>query len=900
MQAPLLDPNTLPDCIPEAFLAVAAVAADRVAMQVKEGEGYRRLTFEDVLTRIHGLSNSLVERGIHSGDRIAIVAENRPEWVITYLGILSAGATAVPLDIQMPQEQLLSFLTTSQSRLVFASVKTGALVQKLSGSIEVVSMDAATSPQQPSMRDLIDQGQQKPLKTVRIDPEDVASLLYTSGTTKKPKGVLLTHRNFMSNAKALMGEGLAGADDNFLAMLPLHHAYPFMTAFLVPIFLGAKITFLQSLKGPDLVQCIHETGVTIMVGVPQIFAMIRRAIYDQLDRRPTPARWLFTRLIRLSDLIKTHTGWNPGRRLFTPIHRRFGPSLRLLCSGGARLDPKVSQDLDSLGFSIREGYGLTETAPVIAFSPLSRPKAGSVGPPIANVEIRIDKPNEEGVGEVVVRGPNVMKAYDQAPDETAEAIHDGWFHTGDLGYLDAEGYLFLTGRMKELIVTPGGKNILPEELEAAYQQNAAIAELCILGLPRDGEEGEHLHAVVVPNFDLVREQKIHDPAGYIKDELNRIAMTLPSYKRISGVTLVKEPLPRTRLGKIQRHLVLARVRSGISSVEKPEVQVSETDRQARETPAGRLVLETLAGLVRPHRNIQLEDHLDIDLGFDSLKRVEFQAALESRVGTLPEKFMGEVVTVRDVMEKLRTLEHARVETTETPISWHKILESPLPPDLTKRFLVPLPRSYRHTGNMAMALFRFLFRVGFKLTVTGIEQLPRGGPCILAANHLSFIDPFILLAAVPRGTFGQLYTLGWEPYFRSRFRRWVARVGHVIPVGPETPLTTVLRISAALLRSGKSLLIFPEGERSLDGTLQPFKKGVGVLACELNVPVIPVKIEGSYQAWPPDATRPHFHPITITYGKAQTITSSMIETWTNKGEDPHATATRLIHEAVSSL
>jgi long-chain acyl-CoA synthetase len=202
--------------------------------------------------------------------------------------------------------------------------------------------------------------------------------------------------------------------------------------------------------------------------------------------------------------------------------------------------------------------------------------------------------------------------------------------------------------------------------------------------------------------------------------------------------------------------------------------------------------------------------------------------------------------------------------------------------------------------MAMGIFECLFRLAFKLTVNGIEHLPREGPCILTANHLSFIDPFILLAAVPQATFSQLYTLGWEPYFRSPFRRWVARVGHVIPVGPETSLATVLRISAALLRSGKSLLIFPEGERSIDGKLQPFKKGVGVLACELNVPVIPVKIEGSFQAWPPDAKRPHFHPITLTFGEGQIFTSSMIETWTTKGEDPHVTATRLIRDAVASL
>jgi long-chain acyl-CoA synthetase len=537
---------------------------------------------------------------------------------------------------------------------------------------------------------------------------------------------------------------------------------------------------------------------------------------------------------------------------------------------------------------------------VIAFSPLSRPKTGSVGPPVAHVEVRIHKPNERGIGEVVVRGPNVMKEYDQAPAETAEAIRDGWFHTGDLGYLDTEGYLFLTGRIKELIVTPGGKNIFPEELEKEYQQSSAIAELCILGLPRDGEEGEHLHAVVVPNFDYIREQKIHDSLGYIKDELNRVAITLPPYKRISGMTLVKEPLPRTRLGKIQRHLVLANARLGEIAGQIPEDIISETDQEIRQTDTGRAVIDTLASLVSSNRDIRMDDHLDLDLGFDSLKRVEFQAALESRLGPVPETFMGEVVTVRDVIKQLIALEHVPTGKTETTTSWHELFLTPLPPDLTKRYLTPASHGNRFIGNLTMALVKNLSRVAFTLTVNGIEHLPREGPFILAVNHLSFIDPFIVLAAVPRSTFAQLYTLGWEPYFRSRFRRWVARVGHVIPVGPETPLATVLRTSAALLRSGKSLLIFPENERSIDGKLLPFKKGIGVLACELNVPVIPVKIKGSFQAWPPDAKRPHLHPITLTFGKGQTFTPSMIETWTTHGDDPHLFATKLIRDAVASL
>jgi long-chain acyl-CoA synthetase len=345
---------------------------------------------------------------------------------------------------------------------------------------------------------------------------------------------------------------------------------------------------------------------------------------------------------------------------------------------------------------------------------------------------------------------------------------------------------------------------------------------------------------------------------------------------------------------------MARAQSEETSVEKPQDQVSESDRQIRQTTTAQVVFETLAGLVSSDRHLRLDDHLDLDLGFDSLKRVEFQAVLESRLGPLPEKFMGEVVTVRDVIEKLMDLERVYAGKTEAPVSWHEIFETPINPALAKTFLTPLSRVNRLTGNMAIGVFEHFFRIAFKLGVNGIGHLPEEGPCILAANHLSFIDPFIVLAAVPQSTFVQLYTLGWEPYFRSRFRRWVAQVGHVIPVGPEMPLITVLRTSAALLRSGKSLLIFPEGERSIDGQLQPFKKGIGVLACELNVPVIPVKIVGSFQAWPPDAKRPHFHPITLTFGEGQIFSPSLIEAWTTKGKDPYLLATQSIRDAVASL
>jgi long-chain acyl-CoA synthetase len=406
--------------------------------------------------------------------------------------------------------------------------------------------------------------------------------------------------------------------------------------------------------------------------------------------------------------------------------------------------------------------------------------------------------------------------------------------------------------------------------------------------------------VVVPNFDYLREHKIHDAASYIKDALNSAATTLPPYKRISGITFIKDPFPRTRLGKIQRHLVLAMTQSTPTAVEPIQEQGSEADQQILHTTTGQVVLDTLAGLLSADRALRLDDHLDLDLGFDSLKRVEFQAALESRLGLLPETFMGEVVTIRDVIQQLLILEQIPAGHTETPISWHQIFETPLPQALRETVLAPLSRGNKIVGQIMMAIADIFFRMAFPLTVKGIEHLPRDGSFILAANHLSFIDPFLILATVPRSTFTELYTLGWEPFFRSRFRRWVARVGHVIPVGPETPLATVLKASVALLRSGKSLLIFPEGERSLDGQLLPFKKGLGVLACELNVPIIPIKIEGSFEVWPPDAKTPQLHPITLTFGQNLHFTPSMIETWTTKGEDPHVLATQLIRDAVASL
>ncbi len=288
--------DDLPKTIPQAFDATCRQAFDRIAMQIKQGDGYRKYTYEQVAQQVHCLANALIRQGLRPGDRVAIVTENRPEWVIAYLGILAAGGTAVPLDIQLSSRDLGALLARSGSRMVFASSRTWSLIQDLPSRPMAVGLDPVGDPDVVGFDQLVSQQGIEPVDHVKVDPDDVASLLYTSGTTGEPKGVLLTHRNFVSNAQALTMSGLAGSDDNFLVILPLHHTYPFMTACLVPLMLGAKMTFLQSLKGPDLIQCLQETQITMLVGVPQVFAMVRRAIFDQLSRRPRPIRVIFTSL----------------------------------------------------------------------------------------------------------------------------------------------------------------------------------------------------------------------------------------------------------------------------------------------------------------------------------------------------------------------------------------------------------------------------------------------------------------------------------------------------------------------------------------------------------------------------------------------------------------------------
>ena len=893
-------PTDLPETIPAALAEICRTSPDRIAMQMKVGSHYEQYSFSKVAQQVKALAMGFMQKGIRPESRVVLLSENRPEWVITYLGIVTSGGTVVPLDIQMNTKEVLALVEQSRCQLVVASNQTMELVNNLPPAIRVLSLDSNEGTGKLFYEDLMNQGLKETFTPFPIQPEHIASLLFTSGTTGNPKGVLLSHQNLLANARAMMNSGLASPEDNFLLMLPLHHAYPFMISCLVPLLMGAKTTLLQSLKGPDLVQCIQETQITMLVAVPQVFAMMRRAIFDQISRKPSFIQLIVRVLLNISGFFRRHTGWNLGQVFFKEIHQRLGGSLRLLCSGGAKLEPDLAKDFERLGFTILQGYGLTETSPVVTFTPLEKPKLPSVGIPIPGVTLQIIKPDSEGIGELAVKGHNVMAGYDDNPEETAEAIRDGWFFTGDLGYLDHEGYLFLTGRSKELIVTAGGKNIYPEELEKDYQASPAIAEICVVSadLIEAGREG--IQAIILPDFDFLKTQKLLDIPQHLKYELSRIGLTLPPYKRVSGMSLIKELLPRTRLGKIKRHQVISLLKSGpLPGTETPEMP--EMEQKALDTETGRKVRDTLTSLLSKNTPIRLDDHLDLDLGLDSLKRVELLASLEQQFGRLPEALATEVITVKDLIDKIdESVKGPPKDIAPRVQSWEKLIALPPPSDLTIR----MPQTPSFFQKIVESGFRAMLwmigRTGFRLKVDGLDHLPRDAPFILASNHLSHVDPFVILISIPVTAFDQIFTLGWEPYFRGWLGRFFAWIGHVVPIGPETSLATVLQTSADGLRKGKNLLIFPEGERSIDGRPLEFRKGIGILACELEVPIVPVWIEGTYQVLPVGARWPRLHPIKLEFGQPFSITEEQIERWKNEEIDPYEAATSLIQEQVLTL
>ncbi|MDX1575293.1 MAG: AMP-binding protein, partial [Kiloniellales bacterium] len=542
-------------------------------------DGLETLAYGELDGLARQLAAGLIERGLAPGEPVGIYADNRPEAAVLRLALISAGAMMVSIDQDLRPDQLAHVLTDSGCRRIFTLSSDLPGVRKACGeALEVFLLDGEANHAESaeSWRTLLADG---PGDRRAVAPDDIAALFYTSGTTGPPKGVPLSHANIAFNLNALLGLKLVGPGDRVLLPLPLHHSYPFIVGLLTPLAAGATVVLPAEVTGPALQIALRDGRPTIMIGVPRLYEALAAGIEGRVAARGKVPLKLFHLLLRLSRGLQRRFGPPVGRRLFAVLHKSLAPSLQILVSGGARLDPETGRRLEGLGWQVLSGYGLVETASISTFNPPGRVRMESAGLPAPGVEVRIDSPDSSGRGEVLIKGPNVFGGYKSDPEANRSAFSDdGWFRTGDLGVCDEAGYLHIVGRVKEMIVLPDGKNVSPEDLETLYRESPYVRDIAVI------ESAGGLAGLVVPEFEAVRAAGSGRIEDLIRVSFAELARQLPPYQRLSDFAITREELPRTRLGKFRRHR-LAEIYRRAQRGEAPRpAPLSEADRELLSSP----------------------------------------------------------------------------------------------------------------------------------------------------------------------------------------------------------------------------------------------------------------------------------------------------------------------------
>lgn len=862
----------------EKFKETASLYPDRVAIQYKELDEWIDILYSGLGRDVESLVAFLMKEGIGKNDKVAILLDNRPEWPAIFFATISVGAVSIPLNPDSTTQEIENILRDSESKIIFTS--DGTLLEKAS-SVKSASLKKTFSVDSDQFKDALKFSEKTPYTKIEISQSDLACILYTSGTTDQPKGVMLSHANLASNCESLYKVNVVTPEDLIISILPLHHAYPLTVTMLLPLLYGGRIIYPGTMRVEEILKAMQEKSPTVFVAVPQIFYSFHKKIKESFKGMPFPLGLVLSKTADFLYWLRGKTALNLSRYLFYGLHMRFGKAMRLFVSGGAKLNEVVERDLFKFGFTIIEGYGLTETSPVLSLNPPKRPKLGSVGFAVPGVELKIGGKDEKGVGEVIARGPNIMEGYYKRKDLTDEVIKDGWFHTGDLGYFDEDGYLFLTGRSKEVIVLSSGLNIYPDEIEEAYSKRAPVKEMCVFEVPakKGEEESLVLWAVVVPDLEYFRKYGEINLRIVFKERFDNVSRTLPPYKRLMGFSIILEPLPRTLLGKIKRFVVKEIYTPkvlGEKELAPARRELSKEDLEILESECGKKIVEYLKRQTKVERPIAPADLLELDLGIDSLGRIELASGLESVFNIeIKDEIIGKSFTVRDLITGVESLLRGpekvlppeEKEISFGPEYWKKLFE--VPPKKENLEKIDLkPGFLDWLGCFLFLLPYFLiFKIFYNLRVEGRDNLPKSGPFILYANHTSYLDGFLAAVSLPNFPDTDLFFVGFRPYLNVPVIRNLIKIGRVIPLDFSSHLLEALRSAYYVLKNGKSLCLFPEGIRSLDGNVREFKRGFGILVKESGAKLVPVAISGAYEAWPRTAKFPKPHPIKVKFGHA---------------------------------
>ena len=858
---------------------------DKVAMRIvgDESEVY---TFGRSLEMIRSVAYRLEQEGIDFGDRVALLGENHPSWAIAYLGVLYRGAVVVPMDPHGETATLGNFLENSEAKLAFVGAET---VEKYREVLDRLGCEVPTVVWEPAANaeDEFSKWSSTPFPETyrsqipKASAEDVALLMYTSGTTGTPKGVPLTHGNILAELDGI-NELLKLTDkEKILSLLPLFHAYLQIVNLWVSSTFGCEVGYLKELSPAALADAMKAFKPTILTTVPRLWYLFHKKIFDAVTSKPLAVRLLFKAMLALNGFTRDTVGLNLGHRFFGKVHESFGGRLRLAVSGGSRFDEEVARDFHKLGFTILQGYGLTETSGAATATYENDNVVGSVGKPLKGTEIKLDQPDKNGVGEVLIRGDVVFNGYYKNPQATAEAFtDDGWFRSGDLGRLDDDGHLYIVGRAKDVIVLPSGKNVHPEDVEAHYLKSQFVEELAVIGMQDEngGAGAEKLIAVVVPNFEYLRKEKIANSKEAIRHGLDNLGRELPEYQRVRDYIIRTDPLPRTATRKIKRFELmraLTNFNGNRQLAEHKAWEFTAADRDLLESDIGRAVVAVIANNAK---DCDVEIHpvmnLEIDLGLDSLARAESFAALEQAFST--EFAAEEAATALTVGDVIKLVKDHGGETTgdiSVDVNWAKIVEKA---DASVPEIQPVLKNRPLFAPFAWFVYRcfnVVCRVLFRLEVEGLENLTSMRPnaaaknaFVVCPNHQSFLDPFVVCSNYPLGFFRDTFHVGASEFWEGGFMSWVSRMLQVVPVNPDTELMRAMSAGAAGLKNGKILHIYPEGERAFDGDFHDFKKGAAILATELDLPIIPVALDGLYKVWPRHSWRIRLANVKVRFGK----------------------------------